>query len=715
MKQLITFFFCIFLFYAQSQPKVYPNLSLEQLLDSASLLQENLQLQKVKGLLQEASNRLDKDSPKELWYMYYETNGSNLFELRNIPEAKKSFENALSIAKQLEDSTRIGVAYTHIANAENISSNYKAAIELFEKGISYLTKNDEVKYNSTLMNMSNAYSGLNEFEKALSALVEAKNYFTRKEDLNKIGSIENNLGEIYRINIKDYKNARIHYRWAIDANEKANNLPGLAKNYHNLAASYLDENNADSAIFYLKKSINLKEEYGDEGAMASANYLLGSTYVKSGQYEKAIEYYNLSMEQCKRNGLEQGIFHNYISLGETYFGLKNYTKSEEMLLASLSIGEAAGQLSMLESVYTGLYEVNKAAEDYKDALHYLEKKQSVIDSIHQIQEKQNFAELRTHYETDLAEAENKFLREQEIVQNQKLSLQQKLLYISVSSIVLLLLVGMWVVKSLKQRNTAYRKEKESSDALAEQYQKLKKSEAELAESNDLKNKILSVLGHDLRSPLAGISSLLSTMSAAEITREELQDIVGHLKKEVDVSLTTLHEILAWARLQMNEMTKQTQKIDATELLNEVLSIYEPNIRAKLLDVQVDVTPKTELWADYNQMRSICGNLLSNAIKFTPSKGNITIAVKEEPDFTEITFCDSGLGIPENVLENLNNRGGLISNQGTSGESGTGIGLRIVTDFVDAHNGKLHFNNNTDVGTTVSVRIPTSKSANLKTA
>ena len=271
-----------------------------------------------------------------------------------------------------------------------------------------------------------------------------------------------------------------------------------------------------------------------------------------------------------------------------------------------------------------------------------------------------------------------------------------------------MIAGIWLVKTLGQRNRAFAREKDSNDVLAEQFHKLKESEKELAESNDLKNKILSVLGHDLRTPLAGISSLLSTISAVEVSREELQDLVGHLKKEVDTSLTTLHEILAWARLQMNEMTKQIQNLDATELLNEVVNIYEPNIRAKMLNLKLETSPEDGLWADRNQMRSICGNLLSNAIKFTPSEGTLKISVTNNSEFTEITFCDSGLGIPENVLENLNKRGGLISNQGTSGESGTGIGLRIVSDFVEAHDGVLNFQNNPDVGTTVSVRIPKPK-------
>ncbi len=705
MKHLLTSFFCLHLLAALAQPQAYPDLALQQILDSAEFLQESSRQNEVKNLLSEASKRLDSSSPKELWFIYYHTKGSNLFEARNIPESKEAFKKALKVAEQLNDSSKLGVAYTSIANTENISSNFQTSIELFEKALSYFTQDDKDNYYATLMNMSTAYSGLNEFQKALSSLLITKEYFLKTNDHNRLGIIENNLGEIYRRNIQDFNKARAHYRWAVVANQKANNLPGLAKNYHNISAAFLDENKTDSAIYYTRKSIEIKEQIGDEGGMASANYLMGSTFARLGQYSKAIEYHNLSMEQCKRNGLQQGIFYNLISLGEAYFSLGDFAKSEDMLRQSLIIAEESGELSMLQNVYTGLYELNKASGDNADALLYFEKKQEVVDSIQLIQEKQHVVELRTQYEADLAEADNMILREKEKAQNQKLEGQQNLLSLAVASIILLLIAGLWLAKSLGQRNRAYVREKESSDALANQFQKLKESEAELAESNDLKNKILSVLGHDLRSPLAGISSLLSTMSALEITREELQDLLGHLKKEVDVSLTALNEILIWARLQMNEMTKLIENLDAKELVNEVVSIYEPNIRAKHLNIELNIPSDIELWADNNQMRSICGNLLSNAIKFTPEKGKIKISVTDNFEFTEITFCDSGLGIPEDVLENLNDRNALISKSGTSGESGTGIGLRIVTDFVDAHNGVLHFKNNADRGTTVSVKIP----------
>ncbi|WP_417602675.1 tetratricopeptide repeat protein [Owenweeksia hongkongensis] len=706
MKQLFAFLTFLSIvtspFFALAQ---YSNLSLQQILDSASEMNEVDHRQEVEELINEAEGRLSESTPNRQLLSFYITSGIYFFDGSFIPKSREYFDKALEIAEEIQDSSKIGLVYSHIANTEVKSGVAAEAIKYYEKALSYYINRDDKIYYSILLNMANAYSRVNLHQKALSNLLTAKKYFTENKDYTKLAIVENNIGEIYRININDYDEARTHYKRALVANKKVNNSFGLAQNYHNLSIAFSAENIRDSALYYAKKSVALKQQFGTNGEMASANYLLATTYKQSEVYDEAIKYHNISLKQCRENQLTQGIFHNLMDLGEIYFKIGSFKKSEEMLIECLGMAEESGQLSMFESVYTGLYEVNKAQGNFENALKYFEKMQAILDSIKINQEEQHFAELRTQYEADLAEAENMVLKEKEVAQSQKLKSQQNLLYISSISIILLLLAGAWLIKTLGQRNRAFVREKESSDALSQQYIKLKERESELAESNDLKNKILSVLGHDLRTPLAGISSLLSTMSAVEITREELQDLFGHLKKEVDISLTTLHEILAWARLQMNEISKLIQKLDTKELLNEVVNIYEPNIRAKQLKLELNVSPNTELWADYNQMRSICGNLLSNAIKFTPEKGFLKIDVRDNSEFTEITFCDSGLGIPENVLHNLNNRDGLISNQGTSGESGTGIGLRIVTDFVDAHNGVLHFKNNPEMGTSVSVQIP----------
>lgn len=703
MKYLLATLACIASIILHAQ--AYSAVSTEDLLDSASASYQKSEIGKTGILLSEIVTRLDSSSPKEQWFTYYRILGSNSFEMSNIPEAQLALKKAFKLARQLQDSFKIAKTSSEIANTYILTGEFQKALDQYNIALQYYPAKDD-SYNSTLMNMSQAYRGLNEYNKALSQLMKSRKIYSQSGDYQNLAISENNIGEIYRVNIKDHKKAQSHYHRAAAANLKVNNKAGLAQNYHNLSSLFLDKAQPDSALFYAQLSKKLKEETGDEGGLASANHNLGSVYYLMGEYAKAIEYFTKSLEQSKKFQLMEGFYHNNIRLGQVYFELKEYQKSKEYLQQALNIAKQAGQLDLMADVYNALYEVYKKQGNSTQALHYFEKAQTLSDSIAVIQSDQHLAELHTRYEADLAEAENLVLREKNNLQEVEYQNQRMLLYLSAASSLLLLIVGVLLVRSLKQRNQALAGEKRSNAELARQYQKIKESEEKLEQANTLKNKILSVLGHDLRSPLNSISGLLSIIEMSdEISPEELKELLSDLKKEMDVSLATLEEILAWARLQMDEKGKMLQEINAAAFMEDILAIYEPQIRAKELTINVQANPETSLWADRNQMRSIMGNLFSNAIKFSPENEAITIHFEEKDNHSKITLTDRGRGISAEVLKNLNQRNVLISENGTSGERGTGIGLRIVKDFIEDHNGTLHFAVNEFGGTTVTVLIP----------
>lgn len=273
------------------------------------------------------------------------------------------------------------------------------------------------------------------------------------------------------------------------------------------------------------------------------------------------------------------------------------------------------------------------------------------------------------------------------------------MFLAALSILILLGAGVVMIKLLKER-------KRANEKLADQYIKLKEQEEKVQESNDFKNKILSVLGHDLRTPLSAVSTLLNTMSAVQLSKEELQELLPHLSKEVDISLETLQQILAWSRLEMDEMNLKLENLDAKDLLKEIVDTYEVNIRTKALKIDLDVQSGLVINADKNQLRSIISNLLSNAIKFSPTGDTIRINAFQKNDNhpAVVEVIDNGRGISEAVISNLNYRESVMTSKGTSGEKGTGIGLRIAQDFARAHNGQIKFERMNPKGTKASLLI-----------
>ncbi len=703
MRFSLLFILSLLLRCLTAQPGSAKSSDIYQMLENAEAKLDASDYNGVNEILQLLESRIDSNTPPQTRYAYHKLNGMRLFAIRNIPEAQNKFRLALKIAKELNDSVNIALVTSELGNTYTLQGAYKEALEHYNISLSYFPEKNS-SYTNTLMNMSLTYKGLNQYDKALSVLTKGRIIYENAGDYRSLGTLENNIGEIYRDHIKDLNQARNHYHRAIVANKKAKSEAGLAQNYHNLAAMFLDLKNTDSALYHARLSMQIKENLSDEGGLASANYILGDVYFQKGNHPKAIRHFNQSLELSKQYQLMEGIYYNSLRLGQLYQKQGDFSQSEPFLLVSKDVAEGSEDLQIIGASYKQLYELYKEKGDYKRALKYNEKLQNIGDSLSKLRTAQNLDELRTQYEADLAKSENLILREKEKAQEANISSQRNLLYISVASIVLLLLSAVWLISILRQRNRALTNEQQSKAELEIQHLKLKESEDRLQKTNDLKNRILSVLGHDLRNPLNNISTLLGAVSSADLKENDFTEVLGFLQKETDVSQIILQEILAWARLQMDEEGKIIETINAKELIAGITTLHSHSARQKGIRIHTSGS-SIELSADRNQMKSVFSNLVFNAIKFSKKNSAINIDIEEDNQKAIFRITDSGKGIDPKVLENLNKRHRVISESGTGGERGTGIGLRIVNDFVEAHGGTLQFRNNEEAGATVTVIIP----------
>ncbi len=313
--------------------------------------------------------------------------------------------------------------------------------------------------------------------------------------------------------------------------------------------------------------------------------------------------------------------------------------------------------------------------------------------------------LKSEYEKELALAENKVLKINERNQSAKLQTNRWLLGLAilVSLVLLILILRLMKISSMKQKALAQLQEAEGKLRL--QMEELESKKEELEKANSFKNQILSVMGHDLRSPLAGVAGLLGTVSASEINREELSELLAMLKTETDRSLISLQNVLNWARLQMEDVRIFRSELNLDLLFKEIIFHYGPGKRTKNLSIEFKNELEQKLWADEHQFRSMCGNLLSNAIKFSPENGHILIKAERVGEEACISICDDGEGIDQGVLQKLNSHERLESKRGTQGEKGTGIGLAIVYDFIKIHRGRLEFQNRIEGGTCAQLFFP----------
>ena len=236
---------------------------------------------------------------------------------------------------------------------------------------------------------------------------------------------------------------------------------------------------------------------------------------------------------------------------------------------------------------------------------------------------------------------------------------------------------------------------------------LKKNTKYLSDLNSLKDKMFSVIGHDLRSPLGSVKMTLEFLSEtiSEASREELQTTVDFLLKTTNEAFSLLDNLLGWGRSQSGNISINKEKIDLADLVNSVYLLHKKNINAKNIEFVNNVLKGTTICADLNTITSVLRNLLSNAIKFTPNYGSIIMSSVKLENSIRVEIKDTGVGIPVENIPKLFDSSQHLTTYGTNSESGSGLGLNLCYDFMKLNNGDISVESETGKGTSFYIELP----------
>jgi PAS domain S-box-containing protein len=236
---------------------------------------------------------------------------------------------------------------------------------------------------------------------------------------------------------------------------------------------------------------------------------------------------------------------------------------------------------------------------------------------------------------------------------------------------------------------------------------LRKNEAYLSELNAEKDKLFSIIAHDLRSPFNSFI-MLSEMFADEqynLSLEEMRKMAQSMHKSASNLSDLLDNLLDWSRLQRDLFKTEKTRLKLHHLVDEALDAMREVIEQKKLNIQLDLPENFKLIADKRMLSSIIRNLLSNAVKFTPSGGTIRISAGANATESCITVKDSGIGMPEKIKSRLFQIDSKTGRKGIDGEPTSGLGLILVKEFVDKHHGRIEIESEEHAGSSFKVIIP----------
>lgn len=227
-----------------------------------------------------------------------------------------------------------------------------------------------------------------------------------------------------------------------------------------------------------------------------------------------------------------------------------------------------------------------------------------------------------------------------------------------------------------------------------------------------RDKMYSVIAHDLRAPIGTVKMMLEMMMSImdpAVVGNEIIELINQTYEQTDETFSLLDNLLKWTKSQTGRLNVVYQQFKAEEILPALVDIYRHSAQVKGLKLTYIPTPTSQelIYADIEMLKTIVRNFISNALKFTPSGGEIKVYTTKDvnPDYIVFNVQDNGCGLSEEEKQKLFNTKTHFTKYGTNSEEGSGLGLLLCLDFARKNGGDLFLESKVDVGSTFSFTVP----------
>ena len=610
-------------------------------------------------------------------------------------EAQKLSSN-IDYKKGVSESLfNLGTYYSDIGEHSKAIDNYEMALVNAKKDNNH---DLSLRIGNELAN-ENVYNG--NYSTALLGYLEniklAQAYGNRKME----SILYENVADLYATQ-KDYDQALYFYEKVEKINSKIGNDINSAQTMSNVASIYAETEDFQNALFKINRSIKIFEQGEVWDWLAYAYEVKGKVYLKQKQFTRALYWYHKSAELHENLQDDRGIIDLYNGMAEANFGLEKDSISQNYAMMAYEISSTIKSMEGIKKCSNTLYKVYKNQEDYASALKFHEIFRQISDTLSRDENKMSMTMLKT-------EISHKNQQEALVLKNEKALAKQRLyIYIAILFVIIMGAIAFLVVrgqKILKKLNRELEVQKED----------LELRESELWETNNTKNKLFSIIAHDLRGPIGALEGLLKLLNSGDIKESEFKEFIPKLKNDVNSISFTLNNLLTWGQSQMREATTDPTNVDLNALVENNINLLSELAFTKMITMDNLIVNKAIIWSDENQMDIVIRNLLSNALKFTPNNGHITIGYVDRPDYLEVFVKDNGIGMDEYVQEQILSKNTNITTYGTNNEKGTGLGLSLCSEMVIKNGGTLWVKSEINEGSTFYFTVPKGKKQFQKSA
>lgn len=628
-------------------------------------------------------------------------------ELRELhPDSALYFANQAELLYNKNDpETKLPYVYKSKGGIYAEKMVYDRSLNYYHRAYEEFFRLDNLEEIGKCANLiGSIYYELADYSEAYSFYLKSLYACEKDEDREGIAWMENNLGTVAH-EMGNLEEAEQHYLNSYRIYSELEDIPELCRALANIGLILYDKQEYDSALYYFGEVIDRLKE--DTVVTETEQYILTGVYnnmallyTDRDEFELAQQYLlkGLTIAYSLNDRFDIGTI--YVNLGSLYGEMLQQDSALFYLHRSLRIANQGGFRHLELEVYDELATLHANLGSYASAYNWLLRRDTVYRSVFNERQSEQIAQLRARYEQEISEREILQLQSEAQVQR----MLNKVFIIFFVVIVALVII---ITINLRSRKLTNRQLEEQNLQISSAIQKLSESEKELQNLNKSKDRIFSVVAHDLRNPVAavtGFSELLYDnfdQFPVETQKEYLLQIIQGTQRIQNL----LENLLIWARSQMKAVKYEPAVLKLKSILDECMKELKANLDHKKIECVVRVDRKCVVYADRAMIHTVFRNLIMNAVKFSFPGGRIRINARIGDGYCGVAVEDEGIGIQPEIQNKLFDANEVVSTPGTTGESGSGLGLVICREFLERNRGSISVESEPGNGTTFTVSLP----------
>jgi signal transduction histidine kinase len=556
-----------------------------------------------------------------------------------------------------------------------------------------LKKSAELNYPSgeilglRLKGMHEEYK--NHFEKAIAYYLQTLNLSRRSQSLPYELAAINDLGYVY-IMTKQLSKAKNLYLKAVQLAIQKKSVHSLFDAYNNTGGAYNQLHMPDSALLFLRKALEIGKNNPKEIDLSSVYNNLGNVYFTKKEYDSSAIFFQKNLLRHKEQNNISLLWYDHLNISEVLIEKKSFDSAFDHLQRCMAIVKQLGSLSKEADTYALMAKYYERKGEFKNAFDFQKRWYQLDTSLVNSKTNETIADLQENFNAAEREKDNQLLQ----ARMEKTSLRNKYMsMLAFAGFVTTLIVAFYLV----QKRMANKKLQEKNDLILKQNEKL-------TDLNYEKNSLISVVSHDLGTPLVTIKTWNEILLADRaLFTSGHQKAIDRIHQSVTKGELLIRNILDVEKAETNRQPLHLENVAVVALLKTATDDFEAMALKKSIQIHC-ILPEKECYlvSDKQFLYRIVENLLSNALKYSMPHKNIWLLLEQSNQFIKIQVKDEGPGISKEEMPRIFSKYSKLSSLTTNGEVSTGLGLSIVKRLIEELDGRFFCESEIGKGSEFSV-------------